>query len=64
VQTQTERLIHLVDDLLVVSRVEGGALVLEPEDVQIRPLLAQVVAGLGGQMVASSSKRWRAHRRC
>jgi signal transduction histidine kinase len=47
VQTQTERLIHLVDDLLVVSRVEGGALVLEPEDVQIRPLLAQVVAGLG-----------------
>jgi signal transduction histidine kinase len=47
VQTQTERLIHLVDDLLVVSRVEGDALVLEPEDVQIRPLLAQVVAGLG-----------------
>ena len=47
VQTQTERLIHLVDDLLVVARVEGDALVLEPEDVQIRPLLAQVVGGLG-----------------
>ena len=47
VQTQTERLIHLVDDLLVVSRVEGEALVLEPEDVAIRPLLAQVVSGLG-----------------
>ena len=38
---------EIVDDLLVVSRVEGDALVLEPEDVQIRPLLAQVVAGLG-----------------
>lgn len=47
VQTQTERLIHLVDDLLVVARVEGEALVLEPEDVQIRPVLAQVVGGLG-----------------
>ena len=47
VQTQTERLIHLVDDLLVVSRVEGDALVLEPEDVQVRSVLAQVVAGLG-----------------
>ena len=47
VQTQTERLIHLVDDLLVVSRVEGDALVLQPEDVAIRPLLAQVVSGLG-----------------
>ena len=47
VQTQTERLIHLVDDLLVVSRVEGDALMLEPTDVQIRPLLAQVTAGLG-----------------
>jgi len=47
VQTQTERLIHLVDDLLVVSRVEGDALVLEPEDVQVRSVLAQVVTGLG-----------------
>ncbi|MEP6757792.1 MAG: GAF domain-containing sensor histidine kinase [Actinomycetota bacterium] len=47
VQTQTERLIHLVDDLLVVSRVEGDALTLEPTDIAIRSVLAQVVAGLG-----------------
>ena len=47
VQTQTDRLIHLVDDLLVVSRVEGDALVLEPVDVQVRAMLAQVVTALG-----------------
>jgi signal transduction histidine kinase len=47
VLTQADRLIRLVDDLLVVSRVEGGKLILEPAEVDIRPLLRQVVDGLG-----------------
>jgi len=47
VMSQTDRLIRLVDDLLVVTRVEGDALVLEPADVDVRPLLAQVTTGLG-----------------
>jgi signal transduction histidine kinase len=47
VLAQTDRLIRLVDDLLIVSRVEGGALVLEPEEVEVRQILQQVVTGLG-----------------
>ncbi len=40
-------MIRLVDDLLIVSRVEAGMLSLEPGEVEIRPLLEQVVRGLG-----------------
>ncbi len=47
VLTQTDRLIRIVDDLLVVSRIEGDALVLEPVEVDVRAMLASVVAALG-----------------
>ncbi|HTG48429.1 MAG TPA: ATP-binding protein [Actinomycetota bacterium] len=44
---QTDRLIRLVDDLLIVTRVEAGKLSLEPGEVEIRPLLEQIVRGIG-----------------
>ena len=47
VLTQTDRLIHLVEDLLVVSRVEAGKLSLEPTELDVRQLLEQVTSGLG-----------------
>ena len=47
VLTQTDRLIRLVEDLLVVSRVEAGKLSLEPTEVEVRQLLEQVTNGLG-----------------
>jgi len=47
VLTQADRLIRLVDDLLVVSRVEGGSLTLEPSELEVRPLLRQVMDALG-----------------
>jgi len=47
VLTQTDRLIGLVDDLLIVSRVEGGKLTLEPTELEVLPLLRQVTDGLG-----------------
>ena len=47
VLTQADRLIRLVDDLLVVSRVEGGNLTLEPSELEVRPLLRQVMDALG-----------------
>jgi signal transduction histidine kinase len=47
VLTQTDRLIQIVDDLLVVSRIEADALVLQPVEVDVRGVLAQVVAALG-----------------
>jgi signal transduction histidine kinase len=47
VLTQTDRLIRIVDDLLVVSRIEGDALVLEPVEVDVRAMLASVVTALG-----------------
>lgn len=48
VAVQTDRLIGLVDDLLVVSRVEAGALTLEPEELELGPFLEGLVRGLGG----------------
>jgi signal transduction histidine kinase len=47
VLTQTDRLIQIVDDLLVVSRIEADALVLQPVEVDVRAVLAQVVAAVG-----------------
>jgi signal transduction histidine kinase len=47
VLTQTDRLIRLVEDLLVVSRVEAGKLSLEPTEVEVRQILEQVTNGLG-----------------
>jgi len=47
VLTQTDRLIRIVDDLLVVSRIEGDALVLEPVEVDVRAVLSSVVTALG-----------------
>lgn len=46
---QTERLIRLVEDLLVVSRIEAGKLVLEPAEVQTQDIIAQLVQGLGDE---------------
>ena len=59
VLTQTDRLIRIVDDLLVVSRIEGDALVLEPIEVEVRALLASVVAALGedGERVVVAAGR-------
>ncbi|HTJ43887.1 MAG TPA: ATP-binding protein, partial [Kofleriaceae bacterium] len=40
---QGERLQHLVDDLLDVSRIAGGRLTLEPRQVDLADVVAQVV---------------------
>jgi signal transduction histidine kinase len=49
VLVQTDRLIALVDDLLVVSKVEAGALTLSPEDTDVAPFLERVVRSLGDE---------------
>jgi signal transduction histidine kinase len=43
---QTDRLIHLVEDLLVVSRIEAGKLVLDPGEIATVDLLDQLMQGL------------------
>ncbi len=47
VLTQTDRLIALVDDLLVVSRVEAGKLTLEPSDIDIETFLNSLTKTFG-----------------
>ncbi|MFB3738706.1 MAG: sensor histidine kinase [Candidatus Velamenicoccus archaeovorus] len=47
VERQTDRLIRLVEDLLVVSRIEAGTLALEPQAVHPSELLDHVVTGFG-----------------
>ena len=46
---QTDRLVHMVDDLLAMSRLEAGTLPIEPESMLVVPFLQDVVAGLGDQ---------------
>jgi signal transduction histidine kinase len=41
---QSQRLVRLVEDLLVVSRLEGGRLRLKVEEVELRPFLQNLVA--------------------
>jgi signal transduction histidine kinase len=47
ISIQTDRLVRLVEDLLVVSKIEAGKLTLEPEEVATQSLVEQVVQGLG-----------------
>jgi signal transduction histidine kinase len=47
VDLQTDRLIRLVEDLLVVTRIEAGKLGFDPRPVEATALVEQVVRGLG-----------------
>jgi signal transduction histidine kinase len=47
VDHQTDRLIRLVEDLLVVSRIEAGKLGFDPQAIDPDAFLASVVRGLG-----------------
>jgi signal transduction histidine kinase len=47
VDQQTDRLIRLVEDLLVVSRIEAGKITFHPEPVEPGPFLERVVTGMG-----------------
>lgn len=47
IDQQTDRLIRLVEDLLVVSRIEAGKLAFEPKLIEPATLLTEVVRGLG-----------------
>ncbi len=47
VDQQTARLTRLVEDLLVVSRIEAGKITFSAEAVEPTPFLDQVVRGLG-----------------
>jgi signal transduction histidine kinase len=49
VMVQTDRLIGLVEDLLVVSRIEAGALTLDPERLEVAPFLDGLVRALGAE---------------
>jgi signal transduction histidine kinase len=46
VDIQTDRLIHLVEDLLVVTRIEAGKLSFDVEGVRAAELVEEVVQGL------------------
>jgi signal transduction histidine kinase len=47
IRSQTDRLIRLVEDLLLASRIEAGRLTLVPEAVPTAALLTHVRQGLG-----------------
>jgi signal transduction histidine kinase len=47
VDQQTDRLIRLVEDLLVVSRIEAGKIAFHPESIDAPAFLEGVVQGLG-----------------
>jgi signal transduction histidine kinase len=47
IHVQTDRLIRLVEDLLLISRIEAGKLTLLPEAVETLELLGSVCQGVG-----------------
>ncbi|HEX7464932.1 MAG TPA: ATP-binding protein [Actinomycetota bacterium] len=47
IDRQTDRLIRLVEDLLVVSKIEAGKLIFEPEAIEPVAFCDRVVQGLG-----------------
>ncbi len=47
IDQQTERLIRLVEDLLVASRIEAGKISFDPEPVEPHGFLDRMVQGLG-----------------
>jgi len=47
IHVQTDRLIRLVEDLLLISRIEAGKLTLVPDTVDTAGLLASVRLGVG-----------------
>jgi signal transduction histidine kinase len=47
IQVQADRLSRLVEDLLVVSRLEAGVLTLQPDRTLLASLLSNAVRGLG-----------------
>jgi signal transduction histidine kinase len=47
VDQQTDRLIRLVEDLLVVSRIEAGKITFHPEPVEVDPFMERLVTGMG-----------------
>jgi signal transduction histidine kinase len=59
VDTQTDRLIRLVEDLLVASRIEAGKLTLRAEEVEIATLVEQVLRGIesGDRVVVQRDPR-------
>ncbi len=46
---QTDRLVHMVDDLLAMARLEAGTLPIDPVSMLVVPFLQDVVAGIGEQ---------------
>jgi len=49
-RSESERLYRLVEDLLVLSRVERGRLVVEPEPLEPRRLLERVIAQMRDEL--------------
>jgi signal transduction histidine kinase len=49
IDRQSERLSRLVEDLLVVSRIEAGSIAVTPEPVDVRSFVNDVVGGFGSE---------------
>jgi signal transduction histidine kinase len=49
IDRQSERLSRLVEDLLVVSRIEAGSIAVTPEPVDVRWFVSDVVGGFGSE---------------
>jgi PAS domain S-box-containing protein len=53
--SQVERLTHLIDDLLDISRIQAGKLVYSHEPVNVSDLVEDIVEGFGHQLDTSQN---------
>jgi PAS domain S-box-containing protein len=56
VELSTERMIRLVGDLLNVSRLEGGQLIIEPRVIDVPHYVQQIVDDVGAALLKSACK--------
>ncbi len=56
VELSTERMIRLVGDLLNVSRLEGGQLIIEPRVIDVPHFVQQIVDEVGAALLKSACK--------
>jgi signal transduction histidine kinase len=59
---ETDRLVRLAEDLLVIARVDQGRLPLRPEELDVSELLATVAARFGGRAEPAGELRVRGDR--
>jgi len=54
INRHSDELVHMVNDLLDISRIEAGKVVMKPEDIELKEVVEKINDLLAGQMAAKN----------